>query len=328
MLVAENPVIAAESHHYYAGDGPPVETVPLGKPKREGPCPVCRTPLKTTAKNSAKCKECGTTADVKVLDLIVEKDVTFKDAVKFNLSPSVSAMKSWSPTPQGLKTYNQIQSYDAMIETFKHGASDWTWKKAAVERQKFLKDLTMDRGTQMHGYIQKALDGVEYKCDSIAQTACDAVCAWIDEQGVDQHHTERYFCNREYGCGGTIDYDGILTDGTRLILDYKTKQSHDSYEKLATSQKPFDEYIVQLAGYWWLTGGGAALIYCVPISQVTGESTFIHIPQDRVMWGKECFLANLRAWKQHKEYWPEDKYHSGEWTSSTRIKELILEASA
>lgn len=321
----EPQIAIPESAHWYASDGVPVEVVPRKTPVKEQPCPTCMKLIKTSNKGKAKCKNCNKETDTSEWPWINTKAVTMREARTYGLFPSVSKIKGWSPTSINLRNWERNLIADAVIECFDPNIPKTEWKKRSIGLATTSMELAATRGTEMHKHIQKRLEGEEQQMDWSSEKACNEIEIWDAKMaslygGVRQ--TERSFTDVTNGCGGTIDYV-LDSPNVRVIADYKTKSAHATYEGLKKANKPYPEDIIQLAGYWALTGLKPVKGYIILVSQMTGDTHPIEIAEADMLWGWDCFKANLFAWKTFNKHWPEELYEAGKSKSSIQIQEMI-----
>lgn len=215
----------------------------------------------------------------------VEKPTTLREARKYNWWPGYSNVAALAAKP-GLIQWMQEQLILACLTLPKiEEESEADYIKRIKEDAKAQAKKAAERGTEIHGYIEKGFkgdfqEGSEY-IDSVMFTI-NAGC------GLQEWSTEKSFAFNGYG--GKVDLHNNL-----YLIDFKTT------DKPLDNVKLWDEHYMQLAAYNY----GLAKYTCgvseslsrrcgiCYIHRDTAESKLIWAEKNNIDKGWKCFLSLL-----------------------------------
>jgi len=318
----ENKIITPESLHSVDYLGNPVYQVPMKNPKKIGICSSCNRSISTTVKgNKATCPDCKVKIDVSGFELVTLTDTTIKHFKQYGLFPTLSLLSTYGNIPIELSLW-----YKTRLATLCH---ELYHPDIKIFMQRLNKDLPgyedeyADRGTMIHGHIQKDLDGEVVTGPGPASLRAIAeIRAWEAHLQVIEVHRERCHCDPIHGYGGTIDVD-IETPQKRIVGDYKTKHSAAGFEGMKAGKRQyFWNAAKQISGYASLVHADTA--YVIPIRVEddhpdTGETCFIKLTEEEMKKGLFAIRANQNAWCANLDYYPQDMYKKGECWSLDEI---------
>lgn len=182
-----------------------------------------------------------------------DRAVTLRDARVLGLLPSVSTICRLEAKPQ-LERWKIEQACLACLTLPRQeGEDDSTFMRRALEDSQAQSRKAAERGTYIHGLIEKTIAGKRY-VDGIDQAIADAVLHWLNSHFPDYVWSpERSFAAAKFG--GKLDLHGIKGNEA-VVIDFKTKAGLDPDKKLG-----YDEHITQLAAYAF--GIGAPIARCI-----------------------------------------------------------------
>jgi hypothetical protein len=100
------------------------------------------------------------------------------------------------------------------------------------------RDAAANRGTQVHNLAEQLVHGTEVDVPDELAGHVESCVKFLDDWKVTPVVVERPVFNRTQRYAGTLDIVADLSDGRRLLIDYKTNKSG-----------PFGEVALQLAAY-------------------------------------------------------------------------------
>lgn len=170
-----------------------------------------------------------------------ERNTTLRDARKLGLLPSVSTIIRTASSP-GLQRWKDEQLLmAALTSTRLLGETDDDYISRVIDDSKAQGKAAADRGTALHGALERYVQSGGSERQGQWQEHCEAVCEAMREKNINlltDGTAERSFAHA-YGYGGKIDWSS-----PGAIVDFKSKQSVG-----ATKMKGYDEHIMQLAAY-------------------------------------------------------------------------------
>jgi len=319
----EHKIIIPESVHAYTYLGEPVPEVPLKNPVKTGACLSCGEVIKSTNKGDrAKCPKCKVKVDISTFAVRQTTPTTTRHFRKYGLFPSASRLAQYGEMDIEFTNWYETRLANFIMEQY-HPNRDIWWKrvKGGIED---LKNEFADRGSQIHGWIQQALEGeVVTGADATGLRAIEDIQGWIRAGGYYSVRPEQGYCDPVVGIGGTIDFDGECATGID-INDWKTKHSKSSFEAIKEgNRKPLWKAIKQLSTYKVIRGG-VNRVFVSPIRvdeehPDTGETLFIELTQSELDKGYRAMQAALRAWETDRDYYPREMYENGECWSLAQI---------
>ena len=186
-----------------------------------------------------------------------ERNTTLRDAREHGLVPSVSTICRLEARP-ALERWKIEQACLACITLPRlQGESDDAFMSRALEDSRKQAQKAAERGTYLHGLIERAIGADPLEGVSGADMAIvTPVLSWISEHF--QHpewkrNPERSFAAAKFG--GKIDLH-CTTGNSAVVIDFKTKSGISKGKELA-----YDEHITQLAAYAY--GIGAPIAQCI-----------------------------------------------------------------
>lgn len=214
------------------------------------------------------------------------RNTTLRDAKKFGYVPSVTTITRIMEKP-ALGAWLQRQVLMAALTlTRKDGEPDDAWVARIMEDSKAQSVAAAERGTAVHGSIERFIQGQEHgHSEHIV-----AVCRELDKSGIDIHKgkAEHSFAHPD-GFGGKIDLCG---DG--WVVDFKSKESigNKTCKELA-----YDEHVCQLAAYAY--GLGIEDPRCVNVFVGVSDTKVVVVEHDAaaIVRGLQMFKLMLQLWK-------------------------------
>jgi len=163
----------------------------------------------------------------------VERNTRLTDARQLNLVPSVTTILGIIAKP-GLTNWLQTQVLLAALTLPRiNGESEENWLERVMSDSKSTGRDAMDRGTQMHGVLERFYSGER---DDYPRYVDQVDAAIRIHFGQDQKwEAERSFAYG--GFGGKVDLIAA-----NIVIDFKSK---DNLDKVV----PYHEQIMQLAAY-------------------------------------------------------------------------------
>lgn len=170
-----------------------------------------------------------------------ERPTTLRDARARNYAPSVTTIIRTASSP-GLQRWKDEQLLmAALTSTRLLGETDDDYISRVIDDSKAQGKAAADRGTALHGALERYVQSGGSERQGVWQEHCEAVCEAMRENGVNlltDGTAERSFAH-PYGYGGKIDWSS-----PGAVVDFKSKASIG-----AAKMKGYDEHIMQLAAY-------------------------------------------------------------------------------
>jgi hypothetical protein len=224
-----------------------------------------------------------------------ERNTTLRDARKHGWFPSFSAAEEYAfkPQLQNWITKHVLFTSEALPRREGEELEDWAKRVILASRQK--RDEAPDRGSLIHGCIEKNLTGrSDYPKDyephvNGAKAALDSWC------GLTNLGLEKSFAH-PLGYGGKVD-----AHKPGFVNDWKTKEfTQDNLPDV------WPNHFRQLAAYRHGLGMPTARCAITYIStSVPGLVHLVEVQQSDLEYGWESFRALLEIWKIEKNYRPE-----------------------
>ena len=229
---------------------------------------------------------------------------TLRDARKYEWVPSVSTVWGEIVSRHMLNKWIQTELMQALWVECHSGkninkeAGFPEYEKLARERFNTKQKMVMNRGTDIHDYLEKYFTGKEVPEEF--QSLCKGVDAKLNEVcGPQEWKVEQSF-SHPLGYGGRTDLSN-----DEWIVDFKTKEFPDNPN---VKKMVYDDHGVQLAAY----------DQGIPVNGLTGSRRLLNLFIDvgeghRVLeWEhediprfREMFNSALSLWKLTKKYNPE-----------------------
>ncbi len=251
-----------------------------------------------------------------------ERPTTIRDARKLGLLPSVSGIL-------GVMAKDSLTSWqiDRVIEAcwgFPADAEEITLEQYAerVKEAAFAEvRAACDVGTKVHAAIEKSLtvglydgkelvtmpDGGVVEMEAMVEPALGRV----RELGFEALASERVLVNTHHGYAGTTDLILEHEDGTRAILDFKTKKTRPG-EAIYES----DQHAMQIAAYWqaewgkplgWVIPPDACGFNVYISTTEPGRVEVVRHDDAKLRSAWEAFTHCLALWRWMNAYDPRSK---------------------
>lgn len=207
----------------------------------------------------------------------VEKPTTLREARKYGWWPGYSNVAALAARP-GLDQWKQEQLILACLTLPKvEGESEQDYIKRIKEDAKVQAKKAAERGTEIHGYIEKGfrseLVGFNKYFESVIHTI-------TKECSIQAWSTEKSFAFNGYG--GKVDLYNSM-----YLIDFKTT------DKPLDDVKLWDEHYMQLAAYQGGLGIVTSKCGICYIHRETAESKLIWAKSEDISKGSRCFMALL-----------------------------------
>lgn len=212
-----------------------------------------------------------------------ESPTTLREAKKFDLVPSVTQIIGLYVKP-ALDIWKQDQTILACLTLPKvNGESEQDYIKRIKEDAKKQAKKAAERGTEIHGYIERGFRQELIK-DEIGFDYFESVYNTIkNECGEQEWSTEKSFASL-YGYGGKVD---IHND--KYLIDFK------GTDKEISTLKTWEDHAIQLSSYNMgldLENADRQCGICY-IHRETAESVLLWVDKKQLDKGWNCFLALL-----------------------------------
>ncbi len=221
-----------------------------------------------------------------------ERPATLRDARKLGLYPSVTTIQAVEAAP-GLVNWKIQQAALACLTLPRlYGEDDDQFIKRALEDSRAQAKKAAERGTYLHGLLEKLMPNNWLILSDEDRAIIDPVLLWlsINFNGYEWHPERSFAC--EQGYGGKIDLIGE-SGGNSVIIDYKFKADIIEGKRLA-----YDNHSTQLGAYREGLGWGDARCINLFISSTTPGLIVPHewSPAE-IDTGYEVFSHLLAIWK-------------------------------
>jgi hypothetical protein len=210
-----------------------------------------------------------------------ERNTTVRDARERNLVPSVTTVLGLVAKP-GLNTWLQQQVLLAALTLPRiAGETEENWLERVMTDSKSTGRDAMDRGTMMHGVLERFYRGEQDEYPVYVDQANTSIRIHF---GHDQTwETERSFAHG--GFGGKVD---LIAEN--IVIDFKSKDTLDKVE-------PYHEQIMQLAAY--RQGLGKPTARCANVFfTAAGDVKLIEHSEDDLQQAWDCFQYLLAFYKR------------------------------
>jgi hypothetical protein len=209
-----------------------------------------------------------------------ERNTTVRDARERNLVPSVTTILGIIAKP-GLNTWLQQQVLLAALTLPRiAGETEENWLERVMSDSKSTGRDAMDRGTQMHGVLERYYSGERDDYPRYVDQV-DAAIQIHFGQGQ-QWEAERSFAHG--GFGGKVD---LIAEN--IVIDFKSK---DKLDKVV----PYHEQLMQLAAY--RVGLGKPTARCANVFfTADGDVKLIEHSEEDLVDAWQCFQCLLLFYK-------------------------------
>lgn len=222
-----------------------------------------------------------------------ERNTTLRDARELGLYPSVTSILKLEAKPQLTNWLVQQAALACVTLPRFPGEDDDSFILRALKDSQEQSSKARDRGTAIHGYIERAIGGDPLDdVDGFDRSIVDHVLQWLS---VNFHgytwRPERSFACIE-GYGGKVDLVGECANEV-MIADFKVKADIIEGKKLA-----YDEHASQLGAYAYGLGKPTARCLNLFVSSTVPGLLVAHEwkPED-ISCGYEVFSHLLAIWK-------------------------------
>lgn len=223
-----------------------------------------------------------------------ERPTTLRDGRKNNWLPSVTTILRCVASP-GLDRWKQEQVLLAAL-TLTRGAdeTDESFIDRVLSDSRETGRKAADRGTALHGAIERWLISGGKEFQGVWQPHVDATYAACLEVGVDllKGEPERSFAHT-LGYAGKIDWSS-----SDVVLDFKSKA------KIDKNVKGYDEHIMQLAAYDTGLGGPHRRMLNIFVGCDDCAVKVVEWDEDDAKRGRTMFFAALDLWQAKTGYVP------------------------
>lgn len=210
-----------------------------------------------------------------------ERNTTVRDARALGLVPSVTTVLGLVAKP-GLNTWLQQQVLLAALTLPRiAGETEENWLERVMSDSKSTGRDAADRGTQMHGVLERFYSGEKDDYPRYVDQVDTAIRIHFGQNHI--WEAERSFAYQ--GFGGKVD---LISDN--IVIDFKSK---DKLEKVV----PYHEQIMQLAAY--RIGLGKPTARCANVYfTADGAVQLIEHSEDDLASAWDCFQYLLAFYKR------------------------------
>lgn len=211
----------------------------------------------------------------------VERNTTLRDAKKLGLVPSVTTILGLVAKP-GLNTWLQQQVLLAALTLPRNdGEHESDWLSRVMSDAKSTGREAADRGTRMHGVLERYFSGVIAEYPIYVKTVSNAL--------LEHFGDTKWWCEKSFaadGYGGKVDLIGL-----DIVVDFKSKEG--SLEKVTA----YHEQIMQLSAY--RVGLGMPMARCANVYfNEKGDVKLIEHSQEALQEAFECFQHLLAFYRK------------------------------
>jgi hypothetical protein len=210
-----------------------------------------------------------------------ERNTNVKDARERGFVPSVTTVLNIIAKP-GLTNWLQQQVLLAALTLPRiNGETEENWLERVISDSKSTGRDAMDRGTQMHGVLERYYSGDQDDYPWYVEAVDTSIRTHF---GFDQRwESERSFASG--GFGGKVD---LIAEN--IVIDFKSKDKLDKVE-------PYHEQLMQLAAY--RQGLGKPTARCANVFfTATGDVKLIEHSEDDLQQAWDCFQYLLAFYKR------------------------------
>jgi hypothetical protein len=325
-------IITSEKIHAYDYEGNPVEFVPRSQALLNGPCPYCNEwiTVKRNRKPENTCPMCKKKFDSSGFEVDSYRAVTTADMKKYGLFPSVTRiLRVVGETPIELSTWWKMRFATYVMESYSPNKVQW-WDNINKGLAK-MEDEYADYGSELHKYINRAMEGIDYEGNDPALIRCiPEIQEWEAEINLRNARREAPRSRPDLGFGGTIDLYGDI-DGVTVIADYKTKHtSNFDHIKKTRSRLYLKSAIKQIAACGMLLREADYRAFIINVRaekghKDAGEIFVVELTKDELDWGRKVFTACLEAWFADMDYDPRQMHKKSECKTKNEILNLTNE---
>lgn len=195
------------------------------------------------------------------------------------------ALNSWK-IDQHLESVFYMDEWENDLEKF-------LAKVKAVTQERL--DAAPKAGTDIHKVLEDYIEkGIEPQTE-VEQKICENVLDKFDELGLINIECEKYFADSTFGYAGCCDIAAMDKDGSRFIIDYKSKQTSDAFNKA----KLYQEHFRQLGAYGkaiFKEKFKAAIIF---IDLESGGISYHECSEAQLETGYQDFIDCLSIWNRN-----------------------------
>lgn len=212
----------------------------------------------------------------------VERNTTLRDAREHNLAPSVTTILGIIAKP-GLNNWLQQQVLLAALTLPRvDGESEENWLQRVMSDARSTGREAADRGTRMHGELEKYFDHGSHDAPYYCHTV---------EKALDSHFGEHVLWESERsfawgGFGGKVDLSA-----PNIVVDFKSKEGDLS------KVTAYHEQIMQLSAYREGLGMSAARCANVYFNE-QGDVKLVEHSESDISDAYECFQYLLSYYRK------------------------------
>lgn len=225
-----------------------------------------------------------------------ERPTTLRDARARNLLPSCTSIIRTASSP-GLQRWKDEQLLmAALTSTRLLGETDEDYISRVIDDSKAQGKAAADRGTALHGALERYVQSGGSERQGVWQEHCEAVCEAMREKGVNlltDGTAERSFAH-PYGYGGKIDWSS-----PGAVVDFKSKQTIG-----AAKMKGYDEHIMQLAAYDQGLGNPGRRLFNVFVGCDDKIVQVLEWKPEDAARGWKMYISLLSYWQDKTGYKP------------------------
>lgn len=225
-----------------------------------------------------------------------ERPTTLRDAKIHGWVPSVTTIIRTAASP-GLQRWKDEQLLmAALTSTRLLGETDEGYISRVIDDSKAQGKAAADRGTALHGALERYIASGGSERQGQWQEHCEAVCEAMREKGVNlltDGTAERSFAN-PLGYGGKIDWSSPAA-----VVDFKSKQAIG-----AAKMKGYDEHVMQLAAYDKGLGDCGRRLFNVFVGCDDKAVQVLEWKPEDAARGWEMYLSLLTYWQAKTGYTP------------------------
>ena len=210
-----------------------------------------------------------------------ERNTNVKDARERGFVPSVTTVLNII-AKSGLTNWLQQQVLLAALTLPRiEGETEENWLERVMSDSKSTGRDAMDRGTQMHGVLERYYSGERDDYPVYVDQVDAAIRIYFGQD--QQWEAERSFAHG--GFGGKVD---LIAEN--IVIDFKSKDKLDKVE-------PYHEQLMQLAAY--RHGLGKPTARCANVYfTATGDVKLIEHSEDDLAAAWDCFQYLLAFYKR------------------------------
>lgn len=205
---------------------------------------------------------------------------------------NAEGLNQWKIDQHLQTVYEQI---DMMPQVADIGFDAWMAKIKSITQERL--DAAPKAGTDIHKVLEDYIEKGIIPESEVEQTICRNVEAKFNELGLVDVKCEVYFANSTHGYAGCSDIVAEDKDGNRFIIDYKSKQTSEAFQK--GKGKLYAEHYRQLGAYGNAIHGAifrGAIIY---VDLESGEVDFTEASENDLHNGYMDFLDCLNIWTRN-----------------------------